>query len=359
MKRTFLICFAILLILPLAHGGEVEIPAAKKEKFSFKSPEQYRPLREPFTPPMFGDQFQFGFNFNGGFNFNFGSQGGFNFQFGGQFNQGGFNFGGQFNGGGFQFGAPIAPLRGAYKIAENESPRPTDRVYFQYNFYSNLLGENSDLHRETLGVEKTFFSPNFSLGLRLPFGQLQTDFGDASDVLDLTVVLKYALYHNRTTGNVFSVGLAITPPSGEVPTAFRLDHDFVLHEVHPTQLQPFVGYIWNSGPFFVQGFSAVLIPTDGADVTVWLNDLGVGYRIPVGARWLATVVPVLELHLNTPLDHRDEDPFEQRFRDTLDLTGGVHFEFNDHVSLGIGLGTPLTSPRLFDYEVIANLNVRF
>src|SRR5437764_3428720 len=133
MKRTFLSCFAILLILPLAHGGEVEIPAAKKEKFSFKSPEQYQPLREPFTPPMFGDQFQFGFNFNGGFNFNFGSQGGFNFQFGGQFNQGGFNFGGQFNGGGFQFGAPIAPLRGAYKIAGNESPRPTDRVYFQYN----------------------------------------------------------------------------------------------------------------------------------------------------------------------------------------------------------------------------------
>lgn len=333
-----------------------------KETFSFKQPEAYRRKDDIFTPPMFGDQFQFGFNFGGNFN-----QGGFNFggnfnqggsQLGGNFNQGGFQFGGNFNQGGFQFGAPIAPLRGAYKIGENESPRPMDRIYVQYNYYDNVGGE-ADLHRETVGVEKTFFDRRASIGLRLPFGELDTDFGTIEKTLDLSVILKYALFDNRTSGDVITLGFAVTPPSGDVPTAFALGRDFTVREVHPTQLQPFVGYIWNIRHFFVQGFASCLVPTDNDDVTVLLNDLGVGYKFDVDARWLTRIVPTLELHLNTPLNHREDDLFLQRFRDTLDLTGGFHFEFNDHVSLGAAAGTPLTSPRLFDFETIVNLNIRF
>jgi hypothetical protein len=365
--KLVLVLAGAALVSLLARGGESDqqdgrtaqqllsrrSTADAKETFSFKQPEAYRPDANIFTPPMFGDQFQFGFNFGGNFN-----QGGF--QFGSQLGgQGGLQFGSQIGGqGGFQFGAPIAPLRGAYKIAENESPRPMDRIYVQYNYYNDVGGE-ADLHRETVGVEKTFFGGAASLGLRLPFGELDTDFGTIEKTLDLSVILKYALLENRTTGSLVTLGFAITPASGDVPTAFALNRDFTVREVHPTQLQPFVGYIWNHGQFFVQGFVSCLIPTDSDDVTVLLNDLGAGYRFEVGARWLSEVIPTLELHLNTPLNHRDDSLFLQRFRDTLDLTGGFHFNFNDHVSLGAAAGTPLTTPQLFDYETIVNLNIRF
>src|SRR5438132_1330921 len=55
--------------------------------------------------------------------------------------------------------APSVPeKRGAFKITENESPKPADRVYLNYNFYEDVRrdigigGENN--HRYTLGLEK-------------------------------------------------------------------------------------------------------------------------------------------------------------------------------------------------------------
>ena len=50
---------------------------------------------------------------------------------------------------------PLATTYSAFKVAENESPLPTDRLFVTYNFYSRVLG-TQDIHRETLGVEKTF-----------------------------------------------------------------------------------------------------------------------------------------------------------------------------------------------------------
>src|SRR5262249_42311373 len=51
--------------------------------------------------------------------------------------------------------------RGPYKIAENESPRPQDRVFLSYNYFNDTSTAfsglpHSDLHRETFGFEKTF-----------------------------------------------------------------------------------------------------------------------------------------------------------------------------------------------------------
>src|SRR5439155_99725 len=52
------------------------------------------------------------------------------------------------------------PGRGAFKIEENESPRPLDRVFVSYNYFNSvgLPGTPSyDLHREVAGFEKAFF----------------------------------------------------------------------------------------------------------------------------------------------------------------------------------------------------------
>src|SRR5690349_18027260 len=48
----------------------------------------------------------------------------------------------------------IPVLAPAIKIAENESPRPLDRVFVGYNYFDSLKGlgtPSSDVHRETFG----------------------------------------------------------------------------------------------------------------------------------------------------------------------------------------------------------------
>jgi hypothetical protein len=317
------------------------------------------------TPPMLGDQLQGGFNFQGGF------QGGFNFQggiqLGGGF-QGGIQFGGgQFQGGiqfggvqlgfqgGFQSGFPIVVARGAEKMSENDSPRPQDRVFGNYNYYNNVLNV-IDVHRETFGFEKTFLNGDASVGLRLPFFQDVGRGFHEGDVGDLSLRLKFALINNP--GAVISTGIAVTAPTGPVPTVAIFQPNGTLDEVHPWQLQPFVGYLWGRGQFYFHGFTSVMVPTESRDVTVLYNDLGVGYRIDLGSRWLRAVIPTVEAHINTPLNHRSAPPFP-RFVDSVNITGGSHFLLGERFSLGVGVCVPVTGPRLFDVEALCNLNWYF
>ncbi|MFO0809899.1 MAG: hypothetical protein U0746_14860 [Gemmataceae bacterium] len=328
------------------------------------------PKCKPPAPPMFGDQFQFGFNFNGG-----GFQGGFNAggfqggfgQFGGQFaggfqggfNQGGFNQGG-FNAGGFQggfnqggFGAPVAVARGAFKIAENESPRPQDRLLASYNYYDHVRGVPIEVHRETIGFEKTILDGNASIGLRLPFFQNHAaGVGTESEVSDLTAIFKYAVVNEPN--RVLSTGLALTMPTSDIPTVLILQPNG-FDEVHATLIQPFVGYSWSANDFFVHGFSSVMVPTDWRDAPWLFNDVGVGYWLLRGEGWVTGVVPTFEVHVNTPLRHRGAPGFA----DSVDLTLGSYFYLGERVTLGTAVGTPVTGPKLFAVEGLVNLNWRF
>ena len=342
---------------PTARAGK-PVPDEKKD-FSFKNPQKYEPAGVE-TPAMLGDLGGFQGGFQGGFGGGqLGGQGGFGgLQFGGQGGFGGGQLGGQSGFGAGQLGGvPISPFRGAYKISEGESPRPTDRAYASYNFYSNVE-KTADLHREIFGFEKTFLGDRVSVGLRLPFLQIDSDlFGTDSAWGDLSLITKYALINNRDTGNVLSIGLAVTFPTGELPNSFTL-RGSVIETVHSTLIQPFVGYIWNSGNFFVQGFTSVAVPTDSEDVTILFNDIGLGYRIKPRAGPFTMIVPTLEAHLNTPLDHRGSTSIPH-YGDSLDLTGGFHFYLNDRVSFSVGVGTPVTAPRLFDVEALARFNFHF
>jgi hypothetical protein len=257
--------------------------------------------------------------------------------------------------------------RGAFKISENESPRPIDRVYFTYNYYNNVNGglnapgvAQTDVHREVIGFEKTFFDGNASLGMRLPFVQVT---GDGSvgrqDLGDLSIILKYAFINDRETRNVLSAGISVTAPTGG---------NFLLAgvpDVHPWLLQPYVGGIYNFGNFYLQGFSAIVAPTDSRDVTAWNNDVGLGYflyRSQDPDRLLTAVVPTVEIHVTTPLNHRNSlnsltDPIPGI--DVVNLTTAVTLGICRRSSLGLGVVTPLTGPKPFDVEGQAYLNFRF
>jgi len=288
---------------------------------------------------------------------------------------------------------PIAS-RGAFNIAENESPMPRDRVFTTYNFYDNVgfpqSGVNGpattttsstrqvpgrlgpaletttvttflpgaprvDLHREVIGFEKTFLDGQASISLRAPFVQQSgRDFGiNTTDVGDLTIVTKYALFLDRAAGNVLSTGLAVTVPTGRtIPTEFGNIRDVLL--------QPWFGYIYNVDRFFVQGFHSIVVPTDSRDVTLAFNDLGLNFWLyrADAPRLITAIVPTVEAHVVTPLNHRGLDGAIV-VPDTVVFTGGVHVGVGRNALMSFGVAAPVTGPRPFNVEGFVQLNGRF
>jgi hypothetical protein len=247
--------------------------------------------------------------------------------------------------------------RGGFKIADNESPRPTDRVFVTYNYYNSLTtfgGPTFDLHREMIGFEKTFFDGNASIGMRLPFLQLDGLSGvDSTDVGDLSVIFKWAFLNDLSTGNVLSGGIVVTIPTGDDIQTVNGG------TIHDTLLQPYVGGIWNCGDFYFHGFSSIVVPTVSRDMTFLSNDFGIGYWLTKNNDgFCRAIVPTIEGHLFTPLDHRD--PNGTVFAtDYFEMTGGVYFVLHGNSALGIAVGVPLTGPKPYDVEAIVSFNCRF
>jgi hypothetical protein len=260
-------------------------------------------------------------------------------------------------------GAAVASLlaRGVFKIAENESPRPQDRVFAYYNYFNNFDGSltpgpgRNDAHREVAGFEKTFLDGDASIGMRAPVIQIYGDPNLArQDFGDLSIVLKYALINDKETGNVLSAGMVITAPTGAnfLPAG--------IPDIHPFLFQPFVGGIANFERLFVLGFSSVAVPTDSRDITILFTDLGIGYNVYSNPDGLVTsIAPAIEGHLTTPLNHRGTGAEPIGLPDILNVTIGTRVGFGEHASVGVSLVLPLTGPRPFDFEIQAAFNWRF
>jgi hypothetical protein len=283
---------------------------------------------------------------------------------------------------------------GAFKVSENSSPRPVDRVFMTWNYFGDIHGPqfgpndplntttqsqtripptrgpgivattdvntfvpaapptNANLNREVFGFEKTFFDGNASLEIRVPLAQLHSsaDGFSSQDVGDLTIITKYAFINNRQTGNVLSGGLSITVPTG--PGIDTIDGS-----IHSTLLQPWFGYIWNADRFFVHAFHSVVVPTDSRDVTLLFNDVGLNYWLyrNEGIGVISSLVPMLEAHVTTPLNHRnDAGPIV--IPDLVVLTGGLHIGIYRNTTLSLGVATPISGPRLYNVEGFVQLN---
>jgi hypothetical protein len=182
----------------------------------------------------------------------------------------------------------------------------------------------------------------------------------ASEFADMTIVTKMAIWDNRATGNLLSAGLLITVPTGP---AQLLDtpgsgNRFVLSD---TILQPFLGGIYTaSNRLYLHGFSAVAIPTNTRDAVVMWNDLGVGYWLYRNSddRRIKGFIPTVEMHVNTPLNHRGKNSFPIGVSDAVDLTTGGYLLLS-RATFGIAVGAPVTGPRPFGVEVVGNCSIRF
>lgn len=271
--------------------------------------------------------------------------------------------------------AIILPSARTFKISDNESPQPRDRLFVDFNYYDDVgaavdrrLGidlRDIAVFRETFGVEKTFLDNRASLGLRLPLNTLSAEStaagmgGTDTDMGDLTAILKYAFWRNADTGNLVSAGLAVTAPTG--PNHFA---GSAIPVVRDTVLEPFLGYSWSAGSWFVHGFSGINVPTDSRDVTLLFNSIGVGYIIARACpeeRLLRAVVPTLEVHVSDPLNHRGAfkvaDPAGTA--DVLNLTMAMTLELGQRSNLSFGIVTPTTGPKPFDIEALVQFNWYF
>ena len=179
---------------------------------------------------------------------------------------------------------------------------------------------------------------------------------------DLAVIFKYAFWQNRDTGSLFSGGLLVSAPTGP--------HNFAgannVTSLHNASIQPWLGYIYNVTPdLYFHGFSSIDVPTSNQDVTMFYNDMGVGYYLyraqQPEERFLTAVIPTFETHVNTPLTHRD--PFNIRdiagTPDVVDLTFGTTFVAWQRSLLSVAYVNPVTGPRPFSGELLLQLNIRF
>jgi len=276
-----------------------------------------------------------------------------------------------------------ARIGSGFKIADDDSPCPQDRVFFTYNYFDNLSGaggftpkstvplgnnsqtivdvpgvaaaaRNTDLNRELFGVEKTFLGGDASVELRVPFFQATGDGSvAASDFGDLTAIIKFALLHDASMGYCLSGGLAVTVPTG--PSIVTIDGT-----IHDVLFQPFVAGLWSRGDFFVQGFTSLVVPTDARDVTLLFNDVGMGYTVYHGSRdgYISYVAPALEVHVTSPLDHFGSS-YPISISDIVDLTPGVYIGVGQRSVLSLGMAIPVTGPRPFNLETLVQLNYRF
>lgn len=256
---------------------------------------------------------------------------------------------------------PLAQ-RGPFKIADNESPRPQDRIFITYNYFDNVNHSinppgvpNFNVHYETIGFEKTLLDGDASFGLRVPFVQFDGSGGvSASDFGDMSFIFKYALVNDRQSGNVLSGGLVLTVPTG--PDVHLADGT----KLDSWIIQPWGGYVYNMEDLYFQGFFSLPVPTDSRDVTLMFIDNAVGYWMyrDNGGSGLTGIVPTLETHVNIPLNHRGADAFPVGFSDQVVMTGGVHFIANRAV-FSLGVSVPFTGPQPYDIEGFAQFNWRF
>jgi hypothetical protein len=289
----------------------------------------------------------------------------------------------------------VTSILRVFKISENQSPRPQDRVFFTFNYFNDVNGSINKLnnspitgikiYRYVWGFEKTFDEGRGSIGLSLPLYSLSANSAPNSGIStpgstslgDLNIFAKYILKENKKTGSLLSTGLLVTPPTGPrylaganyLPVS-KYPGSFV--PVHDLQIQPFIGYIFQRDRFYAQGFSALNVAVNPQDVSLFFNDVQFGYfvfRDRESDRFLTAIIPTFEAHISDPINHRgvkSPDPFKTNFQydpygtpDTVNLTYGINFEIRRNSLLTLAFAEPVTSYKPFAYEAFVLFNYRF
>jgi hypothetical protein len=309
--------------------------------------------------------------------------------------------------------------RGAVKIAQNESPQPQSRIYYAFNYYTDVRTKfqhagslitdlNGDtpgrisvvngapvanaffkevrIRQDIIGVEVAAPEQVASIGVRCTLTDNMHDVDslvneartiavngddnqtvgstlrvlnglDRWEVADLMIIGKVAVARNDCTGDVISAGVAVTIPTGHsVPSDDG-------RRLHPSLVQPFVGWLYQWGDWYVHGFHSGIIPTDSRDVYMLFNDIGVGYWLYkndcADDLCINGIAPTIEIHANTPIRNTDYADEPIGAVHSAVVTCGVHVFTFGWASVTTGVGIPVSGPRPYGVDWASAVNIRF
>lgn len=299
------------------------------------------------------------------------------------------------------FGAPlvvnIPPGGGAavrrIKIAENTSPQPRCRVFFNYNFFNDVIAGIGDVNRYTFGIEHCMACQTRSIELRVPFAATlaadqtlgvqskDTEFGN------MTIVGKQVLLQNDQS--LLSAGLGVAMPTGSDSRLFLPNGQQVLHiDNESVHLLPFVAALSSPNDrWFWQSFLQFDVDTNGnpirgdlsgrnlsqfgilQDTTLMFVDFGVGYQLYQNPCCnISGISAVTELHYATTLQDADFAngngfmirDFSNRF-DVVNLTLGLNIFGRNGGSIRPAVVIPLRTgdDKQFDYEAQLQANLAY
>lgn len=285
-------------------------------------------------------------------------------------------------------------LVGRNKYYDNGSPLPQDRVYFHYNRVGSYqgLGSGFDINRYVLGVEKTFADGDFSVEVRVPFaGTANSDQVAGQDLAvddmefgNIGIALKAVLH--RTPNSVVSVGLGVSLPTADDSSLLIGNTPIIEIENRTVLLQPMIGAAWAPNDrFYAQAglqldFDPCGNPVKALNTGGGLSEIGVltdqGYAFLSGAvgYWvyqnpnsrLTGIALQSELHYDRSFGSRDiVEEGDVHVSDlgsninVLNDTTGAIFRFNENANLSVGVSFPIAGDQLYDWNVIAQFNVKF
>lgn len=305
---------------------------------------------------------------------------------------------------------------GFVKLAENVSPLPRDRVFFNMSYFHNSFFSQdirADINRFMPGFEKTFFDGITSIEIRTPFAATldSTQSYDASAGTGITsyrnvewgnmsIIFKGLIRETKTTA--LTGGLMVQCPTAQAIRikSVGLDQDIargkdlVYVENQSVHAMPFAGFIWAPNDrFFTQTLLQIDCDTNGnpAYANVLLTDnikqrgnyagrlsyptymylgLSAGYWVYKNNRsaGLTGISPIMELHYNQSLTPYDvickpgfqlgEDPGSVCL---INGMTGVNLEWGARSTLTFAYVSPLGggTDRWFDGELRALYNWRF
>lgn len=289
---------------------------------------------------------------------------------------------------------------GRMKLAENNSPIPRDRVFFNYSHFTGvpLASQPISVNRYSPGFEKTFLDGLCSFEMRTPFGStLDNDIlanGLTSDNQfqfgNLFLALKGVLIqHNNWLVTAGSSILLPTAADTRVIDPISRE-EFLRFDNKSTHIMPFIGgaYI-PSDRLFAQWMVQCDIDANGnpviatnnsqqtkigtlQDFTLLYTDLSVGYWLyKAGYRqqkMVTGIAPIAELHYNRSLTTADSvsdgnNQINQVISDfdNVNIQVGLIFNIRNNSRLGFGYATPLGNSfdRVFDKEFRVTFNRYF
>ncbi len=289
---------------------------------------------------------------------------------------------------------------GVGKMAENTSPMPRDRVFFNYSYFNNVpfTANGINLNRFTPGFEKTFGEGTSSVEVRLPFAttldsNISADGlsdGEQLEFGNVSIVLKSLLY--RDDEFAISGGLQTALPSAD-PINVNLADGTTVFQVknQSVHLMPFVGALFTPNDrLFSQAYMQFDFVANGNDVMANLDltklrqvgtvqdntflylDWSAGYWTYLAedeSAFLTGVAPMVELHFNQSLQGRDVIRGPGNFQlgtpgrnySVLNAVIGTTFQFGSQSALTIGYAAPIGSgvDQQFDGEFRMFFNRRF